>query len=220
MDTSNHPLYIHCNQGKHRTGCVVACLRKVQGVPVEEVIQEYVAYSYPKHRPGDIALIEAFDPECVFEYAKNNGYFTGGLSKFSYNDSTICNIAALAAAMALGATSTEDSDETMSISSGMTDLSLETNQGLEMSLLASPVVPAPKSNGLTTNGGQAQIDMNEIKMTDRIDSSLISKSQDRDGDVAMAQVPALDRPTIDPAIMSSFEEFITVPLDDDSEMLA
>ena len=29
LDPRNHPLLIHCNQGKHRTGCLVGCLRKV-----------------------------------------------------------------------------------------------------------------------------------------------------------------------------------------------
>ena len=29
FDTRTHPLLIHCNQGKHRTGCLVGCLRKV-----------------------------------------------------------------------------------------------------------------------------------------------------------------------------------------------
>jgi tyrosine-protein phosphatase SIW14 len=31
LDRSNHPLLIHCNKGKHRTGCLSATLRKIQG---------------------------------------------------------------------------------------------------------------------------------------------------------------------------------------------
>ena len=30
MDVRNHPLLIHCNQGKHRTGCLVGVVRKAQ----------------------------------------------------------------------------------------------------------------------------------------------------------------------------------------------
>eukprot|EP00124_Ichthyophonus_hoferi_P005460 Ihof_evm1s798 gene=Ihof_evmTU1s798 len=30
LDVRNHPILIHCNKGKHRTGCLVGCLRKVQ----------------------------------------------------------------------------------------------------------------------------------------------------------------------------------------------
>ena len=32
LDTRHHPLLIHCNRGKHRTGSVVGCLRKVRCV--------------------------------------------------------------------------------------------------------------------------------------------------------------------------------------------
>ena len=75
MDSSNYPLYIHCNQGKHRTGCVVACLRKIQGLPIEEILAEYHAYAGLKAREGDISVIKAFEPDAVFEYASTNGYF-------------------------------------------------------------------------------------------------------------------------------------------------
>lgn len=30
LDVRNHPVLIHCNKGKHRTGVLVGCLRKVQ----------------------------------------------------------------------------------------------------------------------------------------------------------------------------------------------
>jgi hypothetical protein len=66
---ANHPVYIHCNQGKHRTGCVIACLRKCQGVPIEEILEEYKTYAYPKERPGDIAFIKSFDPQWLEEFA-------------------------------------------------------------------------------------------------------------------------------------------------------
>lgn len=74
-DSSNHPVYIHCNRGKHRTGCVVACLRKIQGLPMEEIISEYIAYAGPKAREGDISLIKSFEPAAVFHYAATHGVF-------------------------------------------------------------------------------------------------------------------------------------------------
>ncbi|KAF2480180.1 protein-tyrosine phosphatase, partial [Neohortaea acidophila] len=69
MNRANHPLHIHCNQGKHRTGCLVACLRKIQGVPLPDILAEYHAYAWPKSRDGDVKLITAFDPASVYEYA-------------------------------------------------------------------------------------------------------------------------------------------------------
>ncbi|KAF2770146.1 protein-tyrosine phosphatase, partial [Teratosphaeria nubilosa] len=69
LDAANYPLHIHCNQGRHRTGCVIACLRKVQRWPIEDILAEYRSYADPKARPGDIELIEKFDPNCLFDYA-------------------------------------------------------------------------------------------------------------------------------------------------------
>ena len=28
-DSKNHPMLVHCNKGKHRTGCLIGCFRKV-----------------------------------------------------------------------------------------------------------------------------------------------------------------------------------------------
>lgn len=95
MDSANYPLYIHCNQGRHRTGCVIACLRKIQRWPMEDILAEYHAYANPKARPGDIDMIHAFDPEAVFEFAKTHGY----LANMKRMDSAIANIDALAEAL-------------------------------------------------------------------------------------------------------------------------
>jgi tyrosine-protein phosphatase SIW14 len=76
LDAANYPLYIHCNQGRHRTGCVIACLRKVQNWPIEAIIAEYEAYANPKTREGDVEFIRnVFQPEAILEYAKHNGQF-------------------------------------------------------------------------------------------------------------------------------------------------
>ncbi|KAF2210084.1 hypothetical protein CERZMDRAFT_4596, partial [Cercospora zeae-maydis SCOH1-5] len=65
LNPTHHPVYIHCNQGRHRTGCVVACIRKIQQWPMDEILMEYTAYADPKARDGDIELIKSFDPELV-----------------------------------------------------------------------------------------------------------------------------------------------------------
>ncbi|KAK4052169.1 tyrosine-protein phosphatase siw14 [Microbotryomycetes sp. JL201] len=61
LDVRNHPMLIHCNKGKHRTGCLVGCLRKVQQWSLTAIFDEYRRYSYPKSRSMDQQFIEAFD---------------------------------------------------------------------------------------------------------------------------------------------------------------
>lgn len=46
---------------QHRTGSVIACLRKLQGWSLESAIAEYVHFSHPKSRELDIKFIEEFD---------------------------------------------------------------------------------------------------------------------------------------------------------------
>ncbi|KAK6430185.1 tyrosine-protein phosphatase siw14 [Oleoguttula sp. CCFEE 5521] len=72
MDIANYPLYIHCNQG-----CVIACMRNVQGWPMHEILQEYDTYASPKARPGDIEFItNIFKPVALLEYATKHGDFS------------------------------------------------------------------------------------------------------------------------------------------------
>ena len=138
LDSSNYPLYIHCNQGKHRTGCVTACLRRIQRVPIDEVITEYVAYSWPKQRTGDIDLIKSFDPDQVFQYAKAHGYFDGPQPVMKRQDSGITNIDALAEALLSGVAGGDDSSSASTspewFSSALSATSSTTSDGaLEMS---------------------------------------------------------------------------------------
>ncbi|GJN87766.1 hypothetical protein Rhopal_000721-T1 [Rhodotorula paludigena] len=60
LDRRNHPMLIHCNKGKHRTGCVVGCLRRLQTWSLTSVFDEYRRYSHPKSRAMDLQCIEAF----------------------------------------------------------------------------------------------------------------------------------------------------------------
>jgi hypothetical protein len=72
LNPENQPLYIHCNQGRHRTGCVVGCLRKLQQWPLDEILAEYQAYASPKTRSGDIEFITDFEPECLVQLAQDH----------------------------------------------------------------------------------------------------------------------------------------------------
>ncbi|KAK3937344.1 tyrosine phosphatase family-domain-containing protein [Diplogelasinospora grovesii] len=60
LDQQNHPLLIHCNHGKHRTGCVVGVVRKVSGWDVSSIVDEYKSYAQPKIRECDIKYITGF----------------------------------------------------------------------------------------------------------------------------------------------------------------
>ncbi|KAK1761283.1 hypothetical protein QBC47DRAFT_25063 [Echria macrotheca] len=60
LDRKNHPLLIHCNHGKHRTGCVVAIVRMVSGWDMGNIICEYKNYAGAKARDCDIKYITGF----------------------------------------------------------------------------------------------------------------------------------------------------------------
>ena len=58
LDRRNHPLLIHCNQGKHRTGCLVGCLRKVHRWSLVAIFDEYRLFAGRKARIVDQQFIE------------------------------------------------------------------------------------------------------------------------------------------------------------------
>ncbi len=60
LDPANHPVLIHCNQGKHRTGCVVGCVRKRMNWSLASIFNEYRRFSRPKERFLDEQFIELF----------------------------------------------------------------------------------------------------------------------------------------------------------------
>jgi len=39
LDTRTHPVLVHCNKGRHRTGCLIGCLRKIQVRPLQHSYQ-------------------------------------------------------------------------------------------------------------------------------------------------------------------------------------
>ncbi|ORZ32791.1 protein-tyrosine phosphatase, partial [Catenaria anguillulae PL171] len=63
LDRRNHPILIHCNKGKHRTGCLVGCLRKLCHWSNTSIFDEYRRFSHPKSRSMDQQFIELFDAE-------------------------------------------------------------------------------------------------------------------------------------------------------------
>ncbi|KAH8552124.1 tyrosine-specific protein phosphatase family protein [Umbelopsis sp. PMI_123] len=67
LDRRNHPMLIHCNKGKHRTGCLIGCLRKLQHWSYTSIFDEYRRFSHPKSRSMDQQFIELFDTRQVWE---------------------------------------------------------------------------------------------------------------------------------------------------------
>lgn len=60
LSEANRPLLIHCNKGKHRTGSVVGCLRRIRGWALSTVFAEYLLFASPKTRLEDQQMIETF----------------------------------------------------------------------------------------------------------------------------------------------------------------
>ncbi|EPZ33600.1 protein-tyrosine phosphatase [Rozella allomycis CSF55] len=65
VDSRNLPTLIHCNKGKHRTGCLVGCLRRLQGWTFTSIFDEYRRFSNPKARAMDQQFIELFNTDLV-----------------------------------------------------------------------------------------------------------------------------------------------------------
>ncbi|TKY56973.1 tyrosine-protein phosphatase [Spatholobus suberectus] len=61
LDIRNHPVIIHCKRGKHRTGCLVGCYRKLQKWCLSSVFDEYQRFAAAKARVSDQRFVELFD---------------------------------------------------------------------------------------------------------------------------------------------------------------
>lgn len=53
LDARHHPVLIHCNKGKHRTGCLVGCLRKTMRWCITAIFDEYRRFAGTKARRAD-----------------------------------------------------------------------------------------------------------------------------------------------------------------------
>jgi tyrosine-protein phosphatase SIW14 len=74
MDRTNHPILVHCNKGKHRTGCTIACFRRITGLGMEAVRDEYHTYAGKKARLFDEVFFENFDLNLVMWMAREQGW--------------------------------------------------------------------------------------------------------------------------------------------------
>ena len=74
MDRSNQPILIHCNKGKHRTGCTVACFRRICGLDMETIREEYHTYAGKKARFLDEVFFENFDLNLVMWMARQENW--------------------------------------------------------------------------------------------------------------------------------------------------
>lgn len=74
IDPKNHPILIHCNRGKHRTGCVVGCIRRLQNWSLTMIFDEYRRFAFPKARPLDQQLIELYNDDEMYEKATREGW--------------------------------------------------------------------------------------------------------------------------------------------------
>mmetsp|Transcript_32627 Transcript_32627/g.103978 ORF Transcript_32627/g.103978 Transcript_32627/m.103978 type:complete len:295 (-) Transcript_32627:31-915(-) len=63
QDKRNHPILIHCNKGKHRTGCLVGCLRKCLHWSLTSIFDEYRRFAGTKVRMLDQQFIELFQQD-------------------------------------------------------------------------------------------------------------------------------------------------------------
>ncbi|KAI1364245.1 hypothetical protein F5Y08DRAFT_218821 [Xylaria arbuscula] len=60
-DINNYPLLIHCNHGRHRTGCVIGVLRKSSKWNIKHIIEEYTTFAEPKVREVDLKYLTDFE---------------------------------------------------------------------------------------------------------------------------------------------------------------
>ncbi|KAL3229138.1 Inositol phosphatase SIW14 [Nakaseomyces bracarensis] len=74
LNPENQPVLIHCNRGKHRTGCLVGCIRKLQSWSLTMIFDEYRRFAFPKARALDQQFIEMYDDEKIKQLAKENNW--------------------------------------------------------------------------------------------------------------------------------------------------
>jgi tyrosine-protein phosphatase OCA1 len=65
LDRRNYPIMVMCNLGRHRTGTVIGCLRKLENWNLTSILEEYRRYAGSKVRVVNEQFIELFDTELV-----------------------------------------------------------------------------------------------------------------------------------------------------------
>ncbi|KOG97126.1 putative tyrosine protein phosphatase SIW14 [Saccharomyces eubayanus] len=74
LDPANQPILIHCNRGKHRTGCLIGCIRKLQNWSLTMIFDEYRRFAFPKARALDQQFIEMYDDDEIKRIARGNSW--------------------------------------------------------------------------------------------------------------------------------------------------
>ncbi|GLI77649.1 tyrosine-protein phosphatase siw14 [Penicillium ochrochloron] len=62
MSQTHHSIFVHCVGGKHHTGVMVGCFRKVQGWSHSNIISEYRSFAGDRARSSHEAFIQAYTP--------------------------------------------------------------------------------------------------------------------------------------------------------------
>ncbi|KAI9297240.1 protein-tyrosine phosphatase [Neoconidiobolus thromboides FSU 785] len=67
LDRRNHPILIHCNKGKYRIGCLIACLRKLQNWSLASIFDEFTRFAGTKIRIADQEFIEIYNMRVEYD---------------------------------------------------------------------------------------------------------------------------------------------------------
>ena len=65
LNPLNLPIILMCHLGRHRTGTIVGCLRKLQRWSLTSIFEEYRRYAGSKVRLLNEQFIELFDTDLV-----------------------------------------------------------------------------------------------------------------------------------------------------------
>lgn len=71
LDGANYPIYVLCRQGRHRTGTVIGCMRKLQMWSLSSIFEEYHRHAEMKGRLQNEQFIELFDTDLIHVPAGN-----------------------------------------------------------------------------------------------------------------------------------------------------
>lgn len=65
LNRESHPLLMTCDMGRHRTGTVMGCLRKLQRWNLTSIFEEYQRYAGGRVHLSNEQFIELFDTDLV-----------------------------------------------------------------------------------------------------------------------------------------------------------
>lgn len=65
LDPTMYPIHVMCSQGRHRTGTVMGCLRKLQRWSLSSIVEEYHRFADAKGRLANEQFIELFDTDLI-----------------------------------------------------------------------------------------------------------------------------------------------------------